>query len=397
MVPPPERGNVGGLFASVNLAASSPGVLPARPSFAMPSAHTSATKNPFGGISLTVASKPEAPAVTTIDGPQAQIEKLVEEFKKQIAEAQVREDHSLAVQRFMTTYFALKNQEQEAKENILATTTKASADSGSSTSTASIAAPASSLSSVAPAPLPFSFGGSTTAATQPPTSDNKPAFQFGTSFAASSGGGLASAVESQTTEKRQPAFSFGTNMGVIPSDGSSPAPASSGFNFAPAPMASSLVPGGTTVKIALTPVPGPGTEDGEDDETPEEKTELASADTDWNELRVVQVKFYHHRNEGGKAKMFAKGQLKVQQNKKDAKIHRMVMRDPAGKVLINIGIFNGMTFVKINQDNRQAGNPLGGIRFFGAMDESRGPEKFLLMSSMEDIEELHKQLEGLSS
>ena len=301
MIPPAERGNVGGLFASVNLAASSPGVLPARPSFAMPSAHTSATKNPFAGISLIVASKPEAPAVTTIDGPQSQIEKLVEEFKKQIAAAQVREDHSLAVQRFMTTYFALKNQEQEAKENILATTTKAMADSGSSTSTASIAAPVSSLSSVAPAPLPFSFGGSTTAATQPPTIANKPAFQFGTNFTASTGGGLAPVVEPQTTEKRQPAFSFG----VIPSDGSSPAPASSGFNFAPAPMASSLVPGGTTVKIALTPVPGPGTEDGEDDETPEEKTELASADTDWNELRVVQVKVYHHRNEGGKAKMFA--------------------------------------------------------------------------------------------
>ena len=91
--------------------------------------------------------------------------------------------------------------------------------------------------------------------------------------------------------------------------------------------------------------------------------------------------------------------LKVQQNKKDAKIHRMVMRDPAGNDLINIGIFNGMNFETIDRDTRQPGKEplLGGITFSGTMDESRRTERFLLVSSMEEIEELHKQLAGLSS
>ncbi len=46
----------------------------------------------------------------------------MEEFKKYIAAVPVREDLALPVQRFMATYFALKNKEEEAKENILATT-----------------------------------------------------------------------------------------------------------------------------------------------------------------------------------------------------------------------------------------------------------------------------------
>ena len=161
-------------------------------------------------------------------------------------------------------------------------------------------------------------------------------------------------------------------------------------------MQSALVPG-TNVKISLTPVPGPS-EDDEDAAIPEEKTELASADSEWNDLRVVSVKVYHYRNEG-KATKFAGGALKVQQHKSDVNIRRMVMRDPAGKVLINIGIFKGMKFVKIIQDKPQPGKrtALGQILFYGSMDESRGPEKFQMMSAKESIEELHNHLEELSS
>jgi hypothetical protein len=160
-------------------------------------------------------------------------------------------------------------------------------------------------------------------------------------------------------------------------------------------MAAAPVPG-TNVKIALTPVGDPS-DDADDVEAPDEKTELASADTEWDELLVVMVKAFHHRNEGKHTK-FAAGSLKIQQNKKDSTSRRMVMRDGAGKVLVNIGIFSGMKFMKLIPDNQPSGRtPLGRIFFFGMMDESRGPEKFLMMSNRDAIEDLHKKLTELSS
>lgn len=392
------------MFANVNLTASAVSAPAARPSFAMPSAHTqSAAKNPFSGIALSVPASKPPPPVNSQGSTRTEVEKLHEEFRKYIADLPPREDPSVAVKRFLTTALSLKQGEKKESEKSASTTLPSkepTAHLALQTSTSTTPAPpSSSLSIPAPAPVAFSFGGSTSA-TQPTTSESKPIFSFGANKQSSvSGDGAGVSTMGKTSDgTKMPAFSFGFSApnSTASTATSPPSASTSGFNFAPAPLAATPALG-MNVKIALTPVADPSKEDGDEEEAPEEKTELASADSDWKELHLVSVKFYHFRNEGKHTK-FAGGKLKLQQSNQDSKIRRMVMRDPAGKVLINIGIFQGMKFVKINQDKKIPGKtPIGQIFFFGTMDESRGPEKFLVVGLQDDIEGLHTTLEKLSS
>lgn len=72
----------------------------------------------------------------------------------------------------------------------------------------------------------------------------------------------------------------------------------------------------------------------------------------------------------------------------------MVMRDQSGKVLLNVGISQGMSFNKSKQ-----GKPpkeMGKIVFVGLMDEQRGMEQFALVCKPENLDGLHGKLEELA-
>jgi hypothetical protein len=286
-----------------------------------------------------------------------------QKFKEWGQNLGIGQTHELAVERYLTTMAPLLEEEKNKKtKDAPASTTGQSSANTAAPSTTAPSKPAGSLFSPAPAPVAFSFGAV-------PKPDAAPA--------------------------AAPTFSFSSTAPA-------PAPAaSSGFSFAPA--TSSTVPApGLDVKIALSPVPAPSADTGgdaaDDAQQPEEgKTELESADGDWNELMNVRVRAYHYRHEGGGAKKFASGGLKVQQSKTNSKIHRMVLRDTAGKVLLNVGISKGMSFTKTDQKAKAGSKPTASIMFVGVHDEDRGGEKFTLLSSLDDATKLHAKFQQLSS
>jgi hypothetical protein len=260
---------------------------------------------------------------------------------------------------------ALLEGERAENKNGTASASNTGESSGSTIAPSSTAT-SKSLFSQAPAPVAFSFG-------------------------------AAPQASPAAVPAAAPTFSFGTNSAAT---AAAPSPAtSSGFSFAPAAKSAAPTPG-SNVKIALSPVPAHSANngDGVDDENPpaEEKTELESADGDWNELMNVRIRAYHYRPEGV-AKKFASGGLKVQQSKSDLKIHRMVLRDAAGKVLLNVGVSQGMKFKKTVQTTKPGGKPMATIIFFGIHDEERGVEKFCLLSATDDATKLHAKFEQLSS
>jgi hypothetical protein len=115
---------------------------------------------------------------------------------------------------------------------------------------------------------------------------------------------------------------------------------------------------------------------------------LESADVDWNGVYQCKAKVYHHRDEG-KPSRFATGDIKVQRHKTNG-TRRMVMRDVAGKVLMNMGISNGMSFHKIIKQGKAC------VNFIGLMDTGRGSEMFLLLCRTDDLDKLHSTLEELA-
>eukprot|EP00429_Kryptoperidinium_foliaceum_P020140 CAMPEP_0176028422 /NCGR_PEP_ID=MMETSP0120_2-20121206/13950_1 /TAXON_ID=160619 /ORGANISM="Kryptoperidinium foliaceum, Strain CCMP 1326" /LENGTH=419 /DNA_ID=CAMNT_0017361633 /DNA_START=87 /DNA_END=1346 /DNA_ORIENTATION=+ len=325
----------GGVFANVKLSGSSSGAPSASsvPRFALPAsqgASMSGSKNAFASVKLTPAA-PKPPSSsggsgnTTNGSIEAKRDALIAKFKKHISNAPLRQDHSLATLRFLSTMNALDEEEMEAKENKSSVGNDAAAHAPSPAKLSPAPASAPSLFSPAPAPA-FSFGSSPA-----PAPASKPSFSFG------------STTSSATTE--------------------SPAPASSGFNFAPAPTSAAPVPG-ANVKVSLSPVPEASTNAGEetDEAAPEEeKKELESADGDWDLLMTVKVRLYHYRSEEKKAVKFATGPLKVQQLKTNPKSRRMVLRESSsGSVLFNVGIFEKMSFNKSIVEYKAPGKkPIG--------------------------------------
>eukprot|EP00980_Cylindrotheca_fusiformis_P002944 scaffold683_cov124-Cylindrotheca_fusiformis.AAC.13 len=125
----------------------------------------------------------------------------------------------------------------------------------------------------------------------------------------------------------------------------------------------------------------------------EEETQLESADDDWTLEHSTRVKVYNHRD--GKVTKFAVGELKLQSLKENPKkIKRMVMRDIAGKVLLNVGISADMSFKK----HKASANEKRGscrIQFFGIRDKDHGPELLTIVCKDEALDALHDQLEKM--
>ena len=212
--------------------------------------------------------------------------------------------------------------------------------------------------------------------------------------AAFSFGGGSSPV---TTAPASSGFSFAPKAATAPA-----AASTSGFSFAPATQASPKPPAfsfpiptpATTAAVAPTGAGGGGDQE-EADEEPPTASKLESADGDWNQCLEVKVKAYHHRN--GTITKFATADIKLQEHK-TSNTKRMVMRNAAGKVLLNVGITNTMKFDKTVDPPKSAGKaPVCRVAFYGLRDQDYGPELFTLICKHEKIEEFHAKLVEMSS
>lgn len=374
----------GGAFANINLVPTngnpmSSQSLSSKPRFAMPSLPeynsqnnaptTIAGKNPFGGVNLTTSNS-IGNSVPKAQKSESAI--LTEKFREFIKKADLRKDYELPAIRYLTTMNNLRSSKGESATKVTVNTGAVSTNAAPSRTETT-----KSLFAPAPAPVAFSFGSTLQNSTSTPAAST-PTFSFSTTGSSATGGVPASGL-------------------------------SSGFSFAPAPMTAAPTPG-TNVKIALSPVPAPSltitksptsttnTTDGDGDDDalpPEEKTVLASADDDWDSLYTVKVRAYHYRTNISGTK-FACGTLKVQQHKESQK-RRMVLRDSAGKVFINIGISHGMEFNKAIPAAKPGSRPVGKITFKGVNDKDRGGETFALACPLENLEGFHKLLEESSS
>lgn len=394
----------GGVFGGISLTASkAPPSFTNKPMFAMPSVQPpSVAKIPtFGGV-------PKASAPSKTDASEKNKE-LAKSFKGYFQNMNVRAVHYITALRFTTSILS----EEAQKEN---TTAKEKVAPASSTAKA----PAPLFGST-PAPAPAPASTPTTAATNlftlskpSPGASAVPKVAFGGNFAPTASFGSSTGAAGGTptfpfgskpgTSPKSPTFTLGKNAGTT----STPAPApsgfdfgsksaspalsnSSGFSFSAAPVAAAPTPG-AGIKVALTPVNG-----GNDSAAPTEDGEptiLESADGDWDQLLTAKVKVYHYRNEN-KATKFALGDIKVQQSKTDSSKRRMVLRDGAGKVLLNVGISSGMSFSK-SLVKRKTGKSMGSITFIGVMSAEKGAEKFTIVCTDADLDRLHSKFDELS-
>ena len=307
-------------------------------SFAKPS-------NPFGSTTLVPLAKPAAfSASTTLAAPKSATvstsaggakgystrqDEIAADFVENLKKWGVRKDLKTPMRQFVAKYLSLEPEEDITPA--LATESKP-------------LFPAVAIT--APATVPFSFS------TKPSPGAPAPSFSFGGSAA-------------------KPA--------------SSPTPASStGFSFnlaQPAAAAPASAP------AAPAPAPSADAEDGEEVEA-DEQIVLESADVDWNQVFQCKARVYHHRDEG-KPSRFASGDIKVQRHKTNG-TRRMVMRDVAGKVLMNMGIASGMSFQKSIMQGKAR------VNFVGLMDSDRGSEMFLLLCKTDELDKLHSTLEELA-
>jgi hypothetical protein len=295
----------------------------------------SAASNPFASITLA-APKPATASTSAVGAAKdykTRQDEIAADFVKNLKKWGIRKDLKIPTREFVVKYLSLEPEED--KTPALATELKP-------------LFPAVATS--APATVPFSFNTK--------SSPGAPA----------------------------PTFSFG---GSTAKPASSPATAPiTGFSFNLAqPVAAAPV--AAPVPAASAPAPAADAGDGEDgEEEADEQVVLESADVDWNGVYQCKAKVYHYRDEG-KISRFGNGDIKVQRHKTNG-TRRMVMRDVAGKVLMNMGISNGMSFHKIIKQGKAC------VNFIGLMDTGRGSEMFLLLCRTDDLDKLHSTLEELA-
>lgn len=111
---------------------------------------------------------------------------------------------------------------------------------------------------------------------------------------------------------------------------------------------------------------------------------------------TVKIRAYHYRNEKKMTK-FASGGVKLQQQKANPKSARLVLRDTAGKVLLNVGISKDMPIRRKDQTPKPGKTPTSLINFVGILDAERGAESFALICSQEDADSFYSKLKELTS
>jgi hypothetical protein len=152
----------------------------------------------------------------------------------------------------------------------------------------------------------------------------------------------------------------------------------SGLSFPPSTPA-------TTITSAPAPVEA------------DEQIVLESADKDWNILGEYMIKFFAYRGTNKGAMKIGVGLLKLQTHKTTpGAAKRMVMRNAAGKVMLNIGINSEMNFSKTANQIPGRGETCK-INFFGLLDQEHGNEQFAIQCKLEESEALFGKLNELSS
>lgn len=198
----------------------------------------------------------------------------------------------------------------------------------------------------------------------------------------------ASSNKKEEESTTKPLFPPATNASApVPFSFSAPA-SGSGFSF-------SL--GTTPAPVTITkPVDAPVEQGGEEEET-EGPTVLESADKDWNLQHAVNVKVYNYKT--GVPKAFAKGELKIQESKENSKVKRMVLRDAAGKVMVNISISSDMKFEKLVEASKKGRPPKCRVVFYGingVTEKTAEPEMFTIMCKQENLDAFHSKLEAMA-
>lgn len=286
---------------------------------------------PAPSFSFATTKPTTTTTTTTTDSKESQ--DLLKAFKTFIQKQDPRTEMSQAMSSFINTYMHLKDGGSPGDNN---KENKSGLGGGtpSTESTSGQDKPLFPSVTNAPAPVPFSFASTTTT--------------------------TSSSMERATSGSSGFSFSSGS---------SAPTPA-------PAPSPTKSDTATTAISSTVS-------------EKKDESPALESADGDWKLVYTIRAKVYHYR--GKEATKFALGDLKLQEHKEDKKSKRMVMRDVAGKVLLNVGIAKGMDFSKHVTKKHAT------TTFMGVMDADRGAEMFTIACKQVNIDDLVNKLKEMAS
>lgn len=190
------------------------------------------------------------------------------------------------------------------------------------------------------------------------------------------------ALKSEST----PLFSFASS----PAAPAEPKPFT-GFSFGNASAASSTpTPAAAPVEREQEQEESAGNED---DGTPGIVAgDLAENEKELNSCRAKYLRRVPSQDDPKKMewKAFAAGVLRLYKNSDDGKC-KVVLRDAAGKVRLNLNIAKGTKFVSL-----PAKNGTRGVQFLSIMEQEVGVEQFILKTKVENFEKLVKALESMA-
>mmetsp|Transcript_19788 Transcript_19788/g.30547 ORF Transcript_19788/g.30547 Transcript_19788/m.30547 type:complete len:437 (-) Transcript_19788:136-1446(-) len=110
-------------------------------------------------------------------------------------------------------------------------------------------------------------------------------------------------------------------------------------------------------------------------------------------LTVGLVSYYKNVNK--KPKKFLEDQALHLETHKVDKTHRMLMRDAAGKVMLNLKVFEGQTFQGKRKKNKK-GQEKAYIRFLAVQDADEGLQSFILSLQPKDLDKTLEVLEKMA-
>ena len=351
-----------------------------------------AKANPFSGFSFTKKSATPTtsamslfPKSSTAKVPIASKKKqeslkLAEGFANDLDKHKSeRKDLKAPMEQYLRTYIGLIDVEK-------ATLTSSTAPVTATTKTkAATVASVPKVVEKPAAPLNFSFGSSTPATSASNSNSAAPLFPPSSS---------APKVEFSFAKKSPPApasapptggFSFGAPAATAKT--TSGGATGGGFSFG------GVTATGVSAPSSLTSPPSADNNVAEEEDKAEPSTTGESVDVDWDVVEEYSVKAC--RTSEKKLVKFAEGPVKLQKHKTNDTC-RMVMRNAAGKVSLNLAISKNMAFHK-NESERKGKSPLCRVIFMGVEDATKGPETFQLVCTKEDLDKLHGKLQELAS
>mmetsp|Transcript_391 Transcript_391/g.592 ORF Transcript_391/g.592 Transcript_391/m.592 type:complete len:485 (-) Transcript_391:115-1569(-) len=117
---------------------------------------------------------------------------------------------------------------------------------------------------------------------------------------------------------------------------------------------------------------------------------MQETNTEENCLHETRAKYYKILKKTGSWKAYSSGVLRLYRHKENTNKRRMVLRNEAGRVQLNLGITDGMMFQKELNKKRAF------IKFVAVQDQSKGVEKFMLQVKPDGLDVLYGALEDLA-